>query len=170
MQISSTFILKIFLAIIIAIFSLFSISLDTITTTTNAIIIHNQEINSSIITNINNLIIKGYTSISRGNFSQAIMYFDKILDIEPNNFIALNGKAAALIEIGNYSQAIGYSDKVLQLKPNFTGALINKGTALESLGNHSQAIMYFNKVLNLEPNNIKAINGKHIALEKLRRR
>jgi tetratricopeptide (TPR) repeat protein len=169
MQISSTFILKIFLAIIIAIFLLFSISLDTITTT-NAIIIHNQEINSSIITNINNLIIKGYASISRGNFSQAIMFFDKILDIEPNNFIALNGKAAALIEIGNYSQAIGYSDKVLKLEPNFTGALINKGTALESLGNHSQAIEYFNKALNLEPNNIKALNGRHTALEKLIRK
>ena len=169
MQISSTLVLKIFLAIITDIFLFFSISLDTITTS-SAIIIHNQEINSSVITNKSDLIIRGYTSIVRGNFSQAIMYFDKMLDIEPNNFIALNGKAAALIEIGNYSQAIGYSDKVLKLEPNFTGAFINKGTALESLGNHSQAIMYFDRALSINPNDSAALNGKHAALEKLRRR
>jgi tetratricopeptide (TPR) repeat protein len=67
--------------------------------------------------NINDLISQGYISISRGNFSQAITYFDIVLKLQPNNFIALNGKDASLIELGNYSQAISYSDKVLAIAP-----------------------------------------------------
>ena len=46
--------------------------------------------------NINDIIGQGYISISRGNFSQAIGYFDKVLKIQPNNVKALNGKNTAL--------------------------------------------------------------------------
>jgi tetratricopeptide (TPR) repeat protein len=83
-----------------------------------------EQINSTTA-NINDLISKGYISISRGNFSQAITYFDIVLKVQPINFFALNGKDASLTEIGNYSQAISYSDKVLAIAPNYIGALNN---------------------------------------------
>jgi Flp pilus assembly protein TadD len=61
------------------------------------------------------LFIKGVSFMERGNSSEAINYFDKALELDPNNLKVLNGKGAALVELGNYTGAIHYYDKGLEL-------------------------------------------------------
>ena len=47
-------------------------------------------------------------------------YFDKALQIDPNDTDALNSKGDALINLGKYDEAIQYFDKALQVDPNYT--------------------------------------------------
>jgi tetratricopeptide (TPR) repeat protein len=60
---------------------------------------------------------KGAALDNRGNYSEAIQYYDKVLAIYPKNFGALNNKGIALENLGNHSEAIQYYDKVLAIDP-----------------------------------------------------
>jgi tetratricopeptide (TPR) repeat protein len=113
--------------------------------------------------------------------ADAIQYYDKALDIDPNYKEALNGKGNALDGLGNYAQdiqyydkairyhdmAIQYYDKALSIDPNDKYALYGKGNALSSLGKYTQAIQTFDEALAIDPNDSHALNGKQNAISKL---
>ena len=74
-----------------------------------------------------------YINLER--YDEAIQYFDKALQIDPNDTVALNNKGDALYQLGKYDEAIQNYDKALQIDPNDTVALNNKGNALSTLAN-----------------------------------
>jgi tetratricopeptide (TPR) repeat protein len=51
------------------------------------------------------------------HLSEAIMGYNKALEIDPYYVNALDGKGWSLNELGYYSQAITYLDKVLEIDP-----------------------------------------------------
>ena len=110
---------------------------------------------------------KGDVLISKGNYTQAIQYFDKALAIDPNDKYALYDKGNALNYLGNYTEAITYLDKALAIDPNYKWALLNKGDALDSLGKHAQAIQYFDKALAIDPKFKYALSYKGRVLSNL---
>ena len=68
--------------------------------------------------------------IDLGRYDEAIQYYDKALQIDPNDTVALNNKGVALSDLDRYDEAIQNYDKALQIDPNYTDALNNKGNAL----------------------------------------
>ena len=72
-----------------------------------------------------------------GNHTEAILYFDKALAIQPNDTYALNNKAAALDNLGNHTGSILYYNKALAIDPKNTFALTNKRAILHMLGNNT---------------------------------
>ena len=106
--------------------------------------------------------------LNQGNYSQAILYYDKALAFDPNDKDALNGKGDALYSLANdtqgYEKAIQSYDKALAIDPNDTYALNGKGNTLNSKGNNTQAIHCFDKVLAINPKDSIALNGKGNAL------
>jgi tetratricopeptide (TPR) repeat protein len=52
-----------------------------------------------------------------GNYTQAIVYLDRALEIHPNNLDGLITKAQAHYSIGNYTGEKYYSDKALEIDP-----------------------------------------------------
>ena len=127
------------------------LSTQSSSTTTNATL--NQ------VTMLNN---KGNAllSVGLGNYTQAIMYFDKALAIDPKNVAALTNKGNALGGLGNYTQAITYYDKALAIDPRYVLAIIGKGYALDGLGNHAKAITYYDKALAIDPRYIADLTNK----------
>jgi tetratricopeptide (TPR) repeat protein len=120
-----------------------------------------------IISNeINKLTDKGYEFDDLGEYTRAIEYYNKALDIDPNYLYALNGKGWALNELGNFKEAIVYYDKALEEDPNYADALNNKGYALYKQDKYQQAIEYFDKALDIDPNYLYALNGKGWALNR----
>jgi tetratricopeptide (TPR) repeat protein len=115
------------------------------------------------------LIHKGIAIDNLGKHSQAILYFDKALSIDPKNSYALTRKGIALDNLGKHSQAILYFDKALSIDPKNLSALIGKGTALELQGNYTQAIPYIDKALSIDPKNSYALARKGMALDNLAR-
>ncbi len=86
----------------------------------------------------------------RINYTQAILYLDKALAVDPMFEDALFDKGDALNYLGNYSGAITYLDKALAIDPNDKYALNDKGWALNALGNYSGAIKYLDKALAID--------------------
>jgi len=117
-----------------------------------------EDVNLGYIYNV------GLAHAKRGNPRDAIFYFDKVLEVEPNHFNALANKGNALGKLGKYDQAITCYDIILKDKPEHMVCLLNKGLALHYLGKYGQAITCYDKILARTPDN--AITLYHKACTK----
>lgn len=102
----------------------------------------------------------GLSHAKRGNPRDAIFYFDKVLDVEPNHVNALANKGNALGKLGKYDQAITCYDVILKDQPEHMTSLLNKGLALHYLGRYSQAITCYDKILEQSPDNASVLYHK----------
>ena len=75
---------------------------------------------------------KGVDLVNTGNYEEAILYFDKALEINPNDVHVLNSKGWALNLMENYYEAKIIFDKILYGIPNFLPAQIGQ---LHAIGN-----------------------------------
>jgi tetratricopeptide (TPR) repeat protein len=53
----------------------------------------------------------------RGDYKKADIFFERVLEIEPNNIDALNGKGTSLYRLADYDKAKKCFDKVLKMDP-----------------------------------------------------
>jgi len=113
------------------------------------------------------LLNKGMEHFRLGEYNEAISYYDKILEKEPNNIDALFNKGHAYSKLGKYWNAIKTFDKVLEVEPNNIEALFNQGDAYSKLGEYRKAISYYDKILEKDPNNIDALYNNGIMLTNL---
>jgi len=111
-------------------------------------------------TETNELFQKGTEAFQNFRFSEAISYYDELLEINPNHEDTLSNKGGVLFQLGKAEEAIPYFDKVLEINPNHIGALNNKGATLIELGKAEEAIPYFDKVLEINPNDLYALSSK----------
>lgn len=102
----------------------------------------------------------GLSHAKRGSPRDAIFYFDKVLEVEPNHVNALANKGNALGKLGKYDQAITCYDIILKDKPEHTTSLLNKGLALHYLGRYEQAITCYDKILSRTPDNASTLYHK----------
>ncbi|MFX1257396.1 MAG: tetratricopeptide repeat protein [Promethearchaeota archaeon] len=77
---------------------------------------------------------KGQSFLRLNNDKKAMEWFDKALEIDQNNAIALNKKGLCLLHLKQYDEAIKWYNKTLELNPNDSDAWYNKACA-ESLKN-----------------------------------
>ena len=62
---------------------------------------------------------KGLSLAKIEDYEEASKYFDKAIQIDPNNILAWISKANALIELGNEEGAKACVDKVKAIDPNY---------------------------------------------------
>jgi len=91
--------------------------------------------------------------ISNGKYEESIVYYDKILEINPEDQRALLNNGSVLIELDRYQEAIKYYDRILEINPNNVKALASKGIALSHLQKYDEALIVLDKALSLEPDN-----------------
>jgi len=120
-------------------------------------------------TDEDSLMEKGINAMNDFRYKEAITYFDKILESDPENVKALMNKGSSLGFLKKHSDGIYYFDKVLEIEPNKISALYSKGTALSYLEEYDEALYYFDKVLEIEPNNISALYNKGTTLSYLKK-
>jgi tetratricopeptide (TPR) repeat protein len=102
--------------------------------------------------------IKEWESISAAlimekRFDEAIIFLDKILEIEPENLKALSNKAGVLIQLEKFSDSLDISNKILEIEPNRISTLGNKAIALKMLKEYEKSFLTFSKMLIMEPEN-----------------
>ena len=110
------------------------------------------------------MVDKGDALYNQGNYTQAIQYYDKALDIDLNDINVLSGKEDALNGKGSYTQAIQFFDKVLAINSEDIRTLNGKGNALSGQGNYTQAIQYYDKALAIDPKDKVILTKKADAL------
>jgi Flp pilus assembly protein TadD len=99
--------------------------------------------------NISFRIPGGESSFMNLKFKLMSLFFDKVIQLDPNDVTAWDGKGIALLKLGRCMEAIQAFDKAIQLDTNDAMAWSNKGTALSSLGKHEEAIQAFDKAIQL---------------------
>src|SRR5437899_3750859 len=87
----------------------------------------------------------GNSLFDQGNYTNAIAYYDKALQINSTDINTLYNKALALDDLGKHDEALTYYGKVLAINPNDIDTLNNKGLLLDRLGKHDETIKYYNK-------------------------
>jgi len=124
------------------------------------------QISSSELT-LKEILLKGNEHYYKGEYSEAIEYYDKALEIDTNDAGTWYNKGSALYNLGKYNETIEYYDKALEIDPNHAKAWNNKGATLADLGKLNEAIEAFDKALEIDPNDADAWNNKGSALQYL---
>jgi len=112
------------------------------------------------VESIETLLKKGIAFRMTGSPRHSVLYFDKILKIEPNHIEALVNKGNALGRLGKYHDAIICYDKVLKINPKHTLALINKGLSFHYLRQYDNAISCYDEILEANLQHANALYHK----------
>ncbi len=96
---------------------------------------------------------RGLTNEHLGNYKQAIMDYDKSIEINPKFHVrAYYNRGHAYTILGNYQQAIADYDKAIEIYPEYDEAYFNRGCVYAILGNNKQAIDDYDKAIEINPN------------------
>jgi tetratricopeptide (TPR) repeat protein len=112
------------------------------------------------------IILKGNEHYYKKEFNEAIMWYDKALGIENNNFDLWYNKGYALVSLGKYEDAVKCYDKAIEIDPGraFEYKREGKGWSLIKLGKQDEAIKYHEKALETNPKDLTALWNKALFL------
>jgi Flp pilus assembly protein TadD len=91
------------------------------------------------------------------DFNQALSYYKKALENNPNNAVIINNISGMYLNLGSYAEAIAYARKALDLRNNYVPALLNLATGNIRLGNLKEGERYLFTALSIEPSNRLAL-------------
>ena len=114
------------------------------------------------------LVNKGLAFHKLHDHDKARMYYNKALDINPNDLHALVNMGIDLDLEKNHKEAISYYNKALEINPKNLNALYNKAVSYCKLGKLDESIEQVQQVLALHPRCIEDIK-EDSAFSRLRR-
>lgn len=85
-----------------------------------------------------------------GEWENAILDFNRVIEIEPNA-VVYNDRGLAYLLLEKYEKAIQDFDKAIELDPNYAKAYDNRGRAKHCLKRYDEAIQDYNKAVKLDP-------------------
>jgi tetratricopeptide (TPR) repeat protein len=106
----------------------------------------------------------GDALLTKGNVDEAIVHYQKALQIDPDYAEAHNNLGDALLRKDSVDEAIAHFQKALQIKPDDAEAHINLGNALIKKGNVDEAIAHYQNALQIKPDFAVAHNNLGNAL------
>jgi tetratricopeptide (TPR) repeat protein len=104
-----------------------------------------------------------------GNYNQAIVIYDQILESNPNNISTLNMKGIAYSNMEYHTKSLKQFYKVLENNPKNTRALTGMGVGFGNLGEYSESASYLEKANKINPNNTVIKNYKDIVENTLKK-
>ncbi len=87
----------------------------------------------------------------QGDLAQAIVYFDKGLEVDPYNPVLYVSRGFAYVQQGDFTDAINDDNRAIAIDPDFAHAYYNRGNVYKQLGKYTQALADFNKAIALKP-------------------
>ncbi len=122
------------------------------------------EIDSS---NINAWRNKGTASLKLGNQEEALEYFNKCKEIQPEDFASIIYESMIYDDLGFYNEAEVYHNRITDLVPNVPDAWVNRAVVNIKAGHYKEAIKHLKKATILNPDDSKAWYNKGLAHLKL---
>ncbi|MBD0262510.1 MAG: tetratricopeptide repeat protein [Tolypothrix sp. Co-bin9] len=123
-----------------------------------------QKINSN---NAIELYNKANTLYELQRYKDALLVYEKAVDIKPKYAKGWNGQGKTLYELKQYKEALAVYDKAIQIQPDYLEAWSGRGFVLQKLQRYNEAIASFDKALQLESNHSDVWNAKGEALSHL---
>ena len=99
---------------------------------------------------------------------QALSYYNKAIELNPNSTGAWNNEGVLLYELGNFTNATYCFGRALQINSSLAEAWNNKGASLARLGRHDEALKCYDNATMLDSNFAEAWYNKVKTLSKLK--
>ncbi len=115
------------------------------------------------------LLNEGGLLLSKKQYYEALQNYNKILEMNPKNEVALLGKGFALEYLERYEEALNAFNKALEINPEDETTLLRKESVLEHLERYEEALDTSNKALEINSKNEVALLEKGSALDHLKR-
>ena len=80
----------------------------------------------------NSWYVTGNENAKNGNNEDALVAYDKALEIDPNHVSAWNNKGIVLSRMKQFEESIICYDKAIELNPDYANAWYNKANALRN--------------------------------------
>lgn len=109
----------------------------------------------------------GLSSLKSGNYTEALAAFTKVLEAEPDNAIAYNGRGAVNHKMGNYDAAIKDYTRAIALNENYANAYNNRGVAWYQKGDDDRALADYNKALAINTQYVNALSNRGAVWKRL---
>lgn len=85
------------------------------------------------------------------NLNQALLCYNKSLEIDSNNSEAWIFRGIALKQLGYNNEALNSCNKAIEIKPDSIEAWIEKGHILSIIEHYEEALSSFNKAIEIDP-------------------
>ena len=125
-----------------------------------------QQSNDSLSAATNFLNI-GFSYRKAEDFVNAIKFYTKALDCNPNYFNALFNRAFAYDKIGDTSSAIANYEKALESNPSNPFTYYNLGIIYDKMEKHHQAIKYFTQAISISSEKSDFYHNRGLSLRKI---
>ncbi|MBF0359186.1 MAG: tetratricopeptide repeat protein [Magnetococcales bacterium] len=99
---------------------------------------------------------QGLSSHQAGRLDEAIYWYGKVLDVQPENSSALSNMGVALQSKGRHGEAIVYYQKAISINPDNADAYSNLGVALQEQGELEKAVECYHKAISIKPDYAEA--------------
>jgi tetratricopeptide (TPR) repeat protein len=96
---------------------------------------------------------RAYSLSSLGHLEEAVAFYDKALEADPENADAWNNRGACLHKLGRMEDALGSFNRGLACDRENAAILRNLGSSLSNLGRLAEALDALKKAAALEPSN-----------------
>jgi len=93
------------------------------------------------------------------DFKSAIIIFDEVLKLTPQNSDAHYYAGVCNIKLGYYKIAIVHFDKAIEINPEYSKAFYNRGVAKFYIRDSENGCLDFKKAIELDPNYDEAIKS-----------
>ena len=93
----------------------------------------------------------GLAYFHQGRLDEAILQYQKVLQISPDEADAYNNLGNTFLQQGRVDEAIAHFQKALAIKPDYADAHNNLGSALLQQGRLDEAVAHYQKALAVEP-------------------
>jgi tetratricopeptide (TPR) repeat protein len=113
---------------------------------------------------------KGAAFIELGNYSEAIVAYEKFINISPYNASAWNQRGAALALMGRYNESIDSFKKATEIDRMYPVPWYNRGTTLAMIGRYDEAIQNYDEAIRIDPQEPGFWYAKGLALQALNRK
>ena len=99
----------------------------------------------------------------KGQYDQAIFYFNKALEINPKIAVVYYNRGLAYDNKSQYDQAISDYTKAIELNQRYADAYYNSGLAYDNKSQYDQAISDYSKTIEIDPKYASAYNNRGFA-------
>jgi tetratricopeptide (TPR) repeat protein len=106
----------------------------------------------------------GHDLLQKGQLNEAIIQFQKVLEIKPEYAAAHNNLGLVYFRKGQVDEAMEHYQKALKIRPQYVEAHDNFGTALLQKGRVDEAVEQYQKALEIQSNYVLAHYNLGVAL------
>ena len=130
---------------------------------------HNPVRVASSHTLLGNWLKEGLLLHQKGRLTEAIAFYERILNQQDKHTDALGLLAAAYKQLGNFQVALKYFDKYIEINRKNAAVFENRGVTLQALNRANDALESFDEAILLKPDAPSVYNFRGITLHSLKR-